>query len=345
MIEYRIIVKNSSGDNLGEFATFRNLKFGKKLNNYGQCTFDVPINDPTVASLIALRRNTVWIYRNDVLIWAGEQASRIGSLDDKGDNWVTVYCYDWFEQLASRYTGSSKVFTGVDAGEIAWTLINDSQGLTDGDLGITEGTIEATQNRDRTYYNQNIADAITNLSNVINGFDFEINNSRVFNVYTFIGVDRSDSIILEYGVNIKSIKITEDFSKPVNQAIILGDSGDPLDPLRVERVDAALRALYKLREGLSNESTVSEPATLNDKGDAIIQKYGLPLVKVSMDIVRLTPTIVDFALGDIIRLKVQSGLYDIDDQYRIFEWQVDYGADNTEKLTLVLGDFNIPEFS
>jgi hypothetical protein len=342
---YKIQVRDVDGDYLGEFPNFRALQFGKRLNNYGQCSFQVPINDPNAGSLIGLRAFSVEVWREEILIWAGEQVNKQGTLDNKGDNWVTIYCYDWFEQLLGRYTDSEVTFTGIDAGEIAWQLINTSQSLSNGDLGITEGTIEATQNRDRTYYNQNVGQAIINLSNVLNGFDFEINNSKVFNVYVTQGVDRSDDIILEYGVNVSDMRITEDFSKPVNKAIILGDSGDPLDPLRVERSDAALQTQYKLREGLSNETTVSEPGTLNESGDAMIRKYGIPLLKISMGIVRKSPTIADFALGDIIALKVQNGIYNISKNFRIFEWQVNFNTDNTETLTLTLGDFTIPAIS
>lgn len=344
MIIYSIIVKDGSGDKVGEFDKFRNLKLGKRLNNYGACQFEVPVNSDKVSSLIALRRYTVEVYRNEDLIWAGEQANREGNLKSDGDNWVTIYCYDWFEQLGQRYTASEVTFTGIDAGEIAWELIDTTQGDTNGDFGFTEGTIEATTNRDRTYYNKNIADAILELSSVINGFDFEINNSKVFNAYVAIGVDRTDTVILEYGVNVTTVRITDDFSKPVNRAIVLGDSGDPMDPLRVERDDAGLQVLYKLRENLINEPTVSEVATLDDKGDALIRKYGNQLIKLSMGIVRsTTPTIVDFALGDIIRIKINTGIYDIDTSFRVFEWTVNYNDDNTETLSLVLGNFNIPE--
>jgi hypothetical protein len=341
---YRILVKDGNGDTIGEFDQFKNLSFRKRLNDYGWCNFDVPVNSAKAASLLALRKNTVWIYRNDDLVWSGEQGNRIGNLNDKGDNWVTIYCFDWFEQLTSRYTGSERVFSGVDAGEIAWTLIDESQSQTNGNLGITEGTIEATQNRDKTYYNNNIADMITNLSNLINGFDFEINNLKVFNVYASMGVDRSADLVLEYGTNITNVRITEDFSKPVNRAIVLGDSGDPVDPLRVERDDAALKTEYKLREGLLNEATVSEITTLEAKGDAFIRKYGNPLIKLDLDIVRsTTPTVTDVALGDIIRLIVKTGIYNIDSKFRIFEWNVNYQEDNTENLTLVLGNFTIEE--
>lgn len=345
-IIYKIIVKDGDDEELGEFQNFRNLKFSKKLNDYGQCSFEVPINDPKTANLIALRRFTIWVYRNNDLLWSGEQATREGNLDEKGDNWATITCYDWLEQLNSRYTGEEVIFTAIDAGQIAMDLIDTTQAQTNGDFGFTEGDIEATQDRDRTYYNQNIYEAIVNLSNVINGFDFEINNSRIFNVRPFIGVDRTNEIVLEYGINIKSARITDDFSKPVNRAIVLGDSGVPADPLRVDTDDTVSQAIYKIRESLLNELMTSENETLAEKGEALNRKYNEALLKVSLDIVRSTnPTIVDFALGDIIRCKIQHGIYDIDESFRIFEWAVTYNTDNTEKLDLVMGNFYIPEIS
>lgn len=336
---YKILVKDADGNNLGEFDRFKNLKFGKRLNNYGACTFDIPIIDEKAASLVALRQYTVWIYRDDDLVWAGEQAIREGKLDDKGDNWATIHCFDWFEQLNSKYTAASVTYTAEDAGQIAVDLI-------DGAFAITEGTIEPTQNRDRTYVNKNVMDEIINLANVINGFDFEINNFKLFNVYSSIGIDRSNEIILEYGFNVTSMRITEDFANPVTKAIVLGDSGNPLDALRVERNDAGLQTLYGVREELINEMSVIETATLQAKGDALIRKYGTPLMKVTLGIVRsVTPTIIDFSLGDVIRLKVDRGIYDIDENYRIFEWGLSVAADNTETLDLVLGNFNQSEIS
>jgi hypothetical protein len=347
MIIYKILVKNGDEEPIGEFQTFQNLRFGKKLNNYSQCTFQIPVEDPKAESLIALRRFSVWVYRitdtTNTLLWSGEQALREGNLDDKGDNWATITCYTWLEKLNSRFTASEVIFSAVDAGEIAWELIDTTQSQTHGDIGITQGTIETTMDRDRTYNNQNVSEAIINLSSAINGFDHEITDLKVFNVQSFIGVDRTADLVLEYGYNVRSVRITEDFSKPINRSIVLGNSGDFGSALRVERNDTASQAIYLVEEGIINEMTASELTTLQEKGDALMTKYGAPLIKLSLGIVRsTTPTIIDFALGDIIRVKIKSGIYDIDESFRVFEWTVDYDKDNTETLNLVLGNFNIP---
>lgn len=344
MVSYKIQVRDSNGDILGEFDTYRNLEFNKRLNNYGSCSFQVLDTDSKASSLVALRRYQVYIYRvvdgDDALVWAGEQAMREGELNIEKSNWITIHCYDWLEQLNHRYTADEVIFTDEDAGDIAFSLIDTTQGDTDGDLGITEGTIETTVDRDRTYFNQNIMDAIINLANVISGFDFEINDQKIFNVYGVKGSDKSDTIILEYGRNLTKCHIVEDFTQPGNRAIVLGEATGEDNLQRVERNDTDSQAIYGLREQLISEMDVSELDTLQDKGDAVIRKYATSLLQVDIDILKSSVAISDFSLGDLVSLKIQNGIYDIDEAYRVFEWHIQYDFDNTETLSLVLGTLN-----
>lgn len=335
---YQLIVKNRAGNVIGEFESFRKLSFGKKVNDYGSCSFEVPIKNPKIASLISLRQYSVWVYRLGELIWSGEQAVRSARLNENSNNWATIYCYGWFELLEHRYLSSQKTYDQIEAGEIAWDLIDTLQ--ADSDMGILKGDIAETMLRDRTYDDtQNVYEAIVNLTNVINGFDFEINDNKVFNVYEEIGVDRTD-LILEYGYNIKTVDITEDFKNPVNRAIVLGDSGDIEDPLRITRNNTDLQALYGVREGLLNEMMVTEISTLQEKGDALIRKRGNELFRVTLDLIKSSfPTIGDFALGDTITLKIQNGIYNIERPFRIYEWSINYEDTGVEILDLVLGDF------
>jgi len=340
---YTIKVKDGSGNYLGEFNRFKDLRFGKRMNHYGTASFKIPVLDPKAASLVALRIYTVEIYRDSVREWAGEQAMRSADLNEDGDNWLTLTCFTWFEQLFSRFTGSLRTFSAVDAGQIAWTLIDESQ--DDDSFGFTEGDIDTTMPRDRKYENKNIGEAIVELTNVINGFDCQINDSKAFEVFASQGVDRSD-IILEYGRNIKSMTITEDFSQPINRAIILGSTGNPADALRVESEDATSITLYKLREAVFSEMTTSDTTTLEEKGEAVIRKNKSALFKVTLDLVRgTTPNIDQFALGDTIRLLVNYGTYNIDELVRIYEWNISYNDDDTEKLELVISNFIQSEFS
>lgn len=345
MVSYKIEVRDNNGDVLGRFTTYRNLEFNKRLNNYGSCSFDILANDTKASSLVALRRYQVFIYRvengEETLVWAGEQAMREGKLNTQKTNWVTIHCYDWLEQLNHRYTADEVTFTAEDAGQIAWSLIDTTQSDTDGDMGITEGTIEVTVDRDRTYFNQNIMEAIINLANVISGFDFEINDQKIFNVYGVKGEDKSDSIILKYGKNLTDCHIIDDFTQPGNRAIVLGEATGEDNLQRIERNDTDSQGNYGLREKLISEMDVSEIETLEDKGDAVLRKYATSLIQVDVDILKSSISVADFSLGDLISLKIQYGIYNIDETYRVFESIVKYDTDNTETLTLVLGTLNI----
>jgi len=330
---------------IGEINNFKNLYFNKRLNNYGTCRFDIRVDDIVANSLISLCEYSVYIYRvtssGDVLVWSGEQRRRTGDLKENHNDWCTIYCYDWLYALKDRYTAQSVTYTDVDAGLIAWGMINTSQAKTNGNLGITQGTITATQDRTRTYNNQNIMEAITNLSEVLYGFDFEITNDKVFNVYTVKGTDLTDSLILEYGRNLQTVSIDEDFTEPCNNAIVLGEVIDETELTRVDRPDTTTQAKYKLREMVLSADNVIDEDTLNEKGDAMLYKYKEPLIKVTFEVIRGMVDITQFSLGDLIRLIIKKGCYNIDSTYRIFEWTVDHENDNTEKLSLVLGELGI----
>jgi len=330
---------------LGEIINFRNLKFGKRLNNYGQCSFDILVDDALAGALISLRKYTVWIYKvtstGDVLVWSGEQVRRTGKLNAEENDWCTIYCYDWLYLFKDRYTASTVTYDGIDAGLIAWGLINTSQLKTNGNFGITQGTIATTSNRDRTYYNQNIMEAIVNLSDVIGGFDYEITNDRVFNVYTIKGDDLTESVILEYTRNLQSVEIDEDFTNPCNNAIVLGEVYGDTDLSRVDRPDSTSQIASKLREKVMTADDVIDLDTLNSKGDAMLAKYKVPLIKVTFELIKSSLSITSFSLGDLIRLIIKKGIYDYDDDFRIFEWEVSVDEVNTEHITLTLGELGV----
>ena len=343
---YRIIVKDENGVVLGEVDTFNSVRFGKRLNNYGQAEFSMKVIDEKAGLFVDLRKNTVEIYREDqlnrTLVWAGEQALARARLTESGNNWVTVHSFTWFEQLFHRYTSAfveyGDVGSEMDQGAIAEDLIDTTN--ADDPTKITIGTITPTFDRIRKYYNQNIAEAIINLANVQNGFDFEVTDAGAFNADLIIGTDKTDSVVFRYGHNVKNVEIIEDFTNPINRAIVLGEAVGETTLQRVERNDSALQTEYGLREGRLQELDVSGLSTLEDKGDASIRKYGEVLLKVEFDLIKnVTPSIDQFTVGDGIRLIIQNGLYNIDEQYRVFEWEVTFDEKSTEKLKLTLGKF------
>lgn len=343
VFNYQLLVKNAAGEYIGQITQFRNLRFGKRLNNYGSAEFDISVRDGKAASLIQLRKNTIEIrkkYTIDTEVWAGEQAVLRASLEQSGNSWMTITCYTFFEQLQHRMTGAEVSFDDTDQGQIAWSLINTTN--MDSDTGITQGIIEATTQRDRTYYNQNVYEAITNLSETISGFDFEVTDSKEFNVYSVKGVDKTDSIIIKYGKNAINVVIEQDFRNPVTRAVVLGEASGEDSLQRVEREDAGQIAEYGLREGRIQDMDVSTVGSLQAKGDSLLRKFSSPLIKVDFNLVRnFEPSVENFSEGDSIRLILKDGYFNIDEEYRIFEWNMTIDETSTENLSLVLGKFTL----
>lgn len=340
MAEFKVEVRNPEDKIIGEFDSFKKVEFGKRLNNYGTATLTFPISNSRAGSLYAARRNTIWIYRDKVLRWAGEMALRKGNMKTDGNDTVSIYCFDWLEQFRNRKTAKEVVYTQVDQGEIFWDQIDKSQQKPNGDFGIRRGTITPTKKRNRKYYSDEIMELGINLSNVIDGFDFEITNSRLFNIYPTIGVYRGDSFQLEHGRNMHVTEVIEDFTNPVNRAIVLGDAIGQEQLTRVESDAPTEQQLYKLREDIHSELTISEEETFEEKGDAMLQKFKTPLIKLNVNIMP-TVNISQFALGDTIPIIFQRGFYNIVENYRVYEWKLTFDSNNQEKLSVIFGKFTL----
>ena len=336
MPEYQIIIKDGSDNIIGELRNFTSLVFSKIMNNFGSCKFAIPVTNPDLSSFIGLRRFETHIFRDGTLIWAGEQALIENSLKADSPNLLKVTSFGWFEQLFGRLT--SEKYDGIDAGEIAWDAIDTSQNETDGDIGITEGTIEATQNRDRNYSDDNIAVEIQRLTSVINGFDMEITDSKVFNVYEFQGLDKSNQIVFEYGTNIEEVsKLVQDFSIITNQTVVRGE-GMGTEQARVTRTDTDARSIYGLRQRLITESNISETTSLNEKGDAINNKRKQPVLEIAFKQEAGTlPTFGSISMGDLVQVKIQHGIHNINNQFRVFGWEVSFDSKGKETIEYFLG--------
>lgn len=329
---YRIKIYDQDDTPLGELVNWFDVSFNKKLNDYGQCSVSFSSDDELVIPFLALRRYVIKIYRDDTLVWAGEQIARRGSLQANSENMVTLTGAEFLEKLSQRYTGAYRRFDNVDAGTIAWTLIDESQSLTNGDYGFTQGTIQTTKNRDRTYANKNILEAIKELSQVIDGFDFELTSDKEFKIYTQKGIDRTATTVFEYGTNIESMNIEEDFSKIVNSSIVLGEDN------RVERTTTTSASIYKLRQTVVNADNTTEDTTLNDKGDSVNRKYKAPLLAVSFTQLEGTnPQFGSIALGDIVKIRVDRGIYRINNNFRVYGFNVKVTRDKREQIEYIVG--------
>ena len=257
----------------------------------------------TAEDIFAVNRNELRIMRGDRVMAAGEIQAIVPTID--GDTRrLAVRAVGWLDLWASRYTDASEVYTATDAGQIAWDLIDDSQSLTNGDFGITEGEIQASVNRDRTYQYKNIKDAIIQLSEVVNGFDFEFTWDKQFNVYyPNIGSDRPD-IVFTYPGNIKRLSFLRDGTDIANKILARG-SGFGVDVFQATASDTVSQGIYKLREKFIQFNDVTDADTLQEHADGELLNYAkfydMPDIVVDGS---LAPVFGAYGLGDIVRIYI-----------------------------------------
>lgn len=342
MIEYHFIIKDPDGNSLVELANSRNRRFSRLLNGAGEASFVITFSDDQFTStILAPRRNNLNIYRGEVtgsnLVWSGEIVTWEGMIDGKSED-VTIVAKEWLEMLSQRLTGASREFsTPTDAGQIAWTLINESQSKTDGDFGITEGTIQPSVNRVRLYEYKNIKEAIEELSRDIldNGFDFEITPLKVFNVYYLLKcTDRTDTCVFELGSNINQVRAINDFGQITNQVIALGKGQGPA-MITSTQTDATLRGVYKLRQRLESFKDEEDQDNLDDRAAEVLDTFKSPFMKLELvQQPETIPILTDYVLGDLVRARIKYGNLNIDNVFRVksFDVQISDGGAETVRI-------------
>jgi hypothetical protein len=251
----------------------------------------------------------------------------------------TVKIDGWFNLFKDRYTSISRLFTSVDAGQIAWTLISESQALTYGTLGITQGTITASQTRTRLYEFKNIRDALVQLSEVQNGIDFEFTPDKVFNVfYPSMGVDRTE-LEFTYPGNIKGLSITTDATQLKNYIIARGQ-GFGEGQMYDVRQDTASQETYGLRQAVVDYSDIPDITTLQNLADEQLshEKDPIEILQVTLD-GNIEPYVGSYWLGDRVMVTIEG--YErynhiIRTPYRIDEISISIDEFDNESVALKL---------
>lgn len=323
---YQVIMRDPSTNILYELLP-KTYNFTEEINKEATASFvfsfkDVStmtkVYDTDVLSLFTTKLMEIWISRLD----SNNAYQKIfyGVISDfslkpgaDGDSDFTIQAVSWFGLLGRRFAGiPSRVFSATDAGTIAWTLINESQTSNNpySDLGITEGTITASVNRDRTYYFDEIKKSITDLSrnNLSTGFDFEIDTSKRFNVYYPTKGQDLPKVIFDSRTLQKY-----DYKKPLiltltNRVYSVG-GGEGSGTLNVQK-DAdgpTYKANFCLLEEVIRDPNVvdNSSGTLDAKAQSYLNQYQYPTIQFTAehyDDSANSYTILDYNLGDTIRV-------------------------------------------
>jgi hypothetical protein len=340
-----VLFDRSTGLAIGEFTQYSSGSYTKRLNAAGSAAATLSLDDPVCAFIEPLA-TVLTFERNGVIVWSGPITSRDDSLPGRS---TTIQAVGFFDVLSKRvFRQERTVFTNVDAGQIASAIL--AQANAQFDTGITLTTVETTVSRTRTYRRfSSMGSAIVELSQVENGFDFEVVGTEM-RVYSEQGDDRSasaangvDQVVLGYQAanqNISTFSRKVDTAGFTNRlsAITTGSVEVVEDSNSVSEY-----GLYEVTEDLGQVSS--------DVGRAYaaaeIAVRGLPMETIDVSLItidedercpRFDGNPGDdshyFGLGDKVRVVIQDpSLPLIDQAFRVFSATVNLDANGAEKVT------------
>lgn len=331
---YKFKIKDSDGEEVGILKNARDRYFSIVLNREGEAKFTLDLKDEKATNqFISLLKNELVIEREEATdVWGGQVDFYKAELNDR-EHCLEVSAKGYFNLLKQRYTGASRDFTATDAGEMAWTLIDESQNLADGDFGITEGTIQTSVNRDRLWEYKNIYEAIIDLSEVEDGFDFELTPAKTFNIYwPRKGSDKSDDQIFQWGKNIRAVALVKDFTEPVNSITVLGSGFSPA-MLTSTQTDTTSRSNYGLRQEIYPYKDVDIQGLLDDKALRLLDERKGPKHLLSLDQIPGTdPNWGEVDVGDWVRIRITYGFLNFNSVLRIQKMEIWITDEGEERI-------------
>lgn len=283
MDKIRLFAQNvASGDKYELFPT--KGKFTERINQERRADFSfmfpklaerAAYYGLTVFEMLFSVLTDIWIERDGVKIFLGAIDKPSIDPDFNKKLMLKVTAIDYFGMLAKRIVGVPlTVYTNTDAGEIIWDAIDTSQNSNTpySDWGITEGSIDASANHDRTCRFKKIYDLAIGLSNaeISNGIDIEITPDKEFNAYyPTKGQSRPNLIFTPRNTSDWSWEKTG-LMELTNKVHVQGEAMNDYVTYATRNASNSYKDPYGLLESVLNESDTKVAAHLEAKGDRLL---------------------------------------------------------------------------
>lgn len=284
------------------------------------------------------------VYRdNGDLEFSGLWTPMSGASEAGQETYVNMVFRDAFTMLRHRLTAATVTYTATDAGLIAKALI-DYTNTTHGDTTIATDTswVQLSKTRDRAYEHKTIGEAIVELTEVLDGFDWypvyldprvSAGKTMEFHVAATLGADQP-AARFEYGEGTLANCVGYGFttSLPINRARALG-ADNAGTPFVSEKADATSEATYRTYMQTVSASDVAETATLDDKAQDALRPSPAHVTDFTPDPALAPLPFDDFWLGDTVRWNVDDGAMQEQTSPRVQTIELGYDeSDNLEDL-------------
>ena len=283
------------------------------------------------AAAFVERESDLWIWRDGVLLFRGRIVPPLADTVTEDEHRVEAVAVSYRGMLANRIAGAAgRVFTGVDQGQIAWTLIDESQALTNGDWGITEG-VGATSGtlRDRTYApGKSLLDALTELGRVDGGFEWDVNPDLELDRW-YPRRGSTVPVVLDWGGMLARVQRRS--ATWANSVLSVGAQGTTPEVAESASIATDPAGRWEMFDG--DGSTIVQQSTLADRAQWAVDQVST---------IRSTWSVEwapgrwsgpdEIWIGDTATLAVRSGRLDVAGPARLVELTAVPGEDGSEKI-------------
>jgi hypothetical protein len=342
-MNFRLVVQNADGSQKWELP-YDSWSFTEELNKDRSGTIKfTDSNVEQIGNVYSVSPEFIFsagyreIYIFDEAnnrIYGGYLAEPSVSKDANGKKTRTIATKGFFHLLEKRLTNIPpvpSVFYASDyATDIAWDLINTTQALDFGGLGITRGSHPNDVLNQRTFRYHTIKQAIEKLdnNNTKDGIDHEITPLKVFNTFFPTKGSLRSTLLLEDGFNIDNYSVRKNFIDAMaNQVVALGEGeGDAMITSLADAEDIYKENFFLLQETVSEKDTGVQD-NLDRKAEKWIETYKPPRINLQLACSYESPLWTEYEVGDELPVKILDE--SIDDNFRLRQRTLNYNGEVT----------------
>ena len=351
MAHYEIEIWDKSGKPVADIRPIcSNLQWSKTLNGSESLGFTVDLkrfesileavgykNDPF--GFMEVGRHDIRLKRNGKYI-LGANIYRFDYTSSYNSITMRVECVGYLNFYKTQYIDGQ--YTNTPQQDILWDVIDRCNQKSGGDYGVRRGTHTGdTVNRDRKYERKEVASLIQQMSNVINGCDFEFTPDKLFNTYQTKGTYRP-SVRLTYPGNIQAFNFSRTLDKVANYIYGVG-SGSGEAAVQSWAEDANSEEYLYRREMVAIWNSVTEQATLDEHTDATMRAakdiIELPNITIRDNVLDLS----ELDVGDTVKVELGGALSlsHVNGDYRIQTISCNVDENDSEEVTISFDDYDI----
>ena len=356
---YRVLLGNLQDATWYEEIPVSRINFSHYLNGPGKCDISTSPNPQTQAykdkistEYIKPGRSTIYIEKDGIIVGAYILWELYTIFPTNRLRLIGEGFWSYFRR---RIISSDTSYTNTEQLYVARGLINDALSKVQGSIVGISCPLPATSFTQITkewfgYERKGVAQAIEELGDRENGFDFSIESQwiagasppSIANTVEFYangkGTDAENStVVFDLDANLMRLSWQQKAQKFANKVYVIG-AGQAEDTTLVESQSTGsyvegypLLETKVTRKDLEDTTLISEVASRELKKKSQLYE----ILQLEVDPRSIETRLGSFTTGDIARVRAQRGFIDIDKYYRVMSYDVWVNEDsNEEKISL-----------